>query len=57
MERYELNPMSPAGQVEQWGDLASGLRHNPSGRRRAVRMLVVLVAVLILATELVLLLV
>jgi hypothetical protein len=40
MERYEHNEYSPAGQVDRWGDLAQGLRHNRSGRRRAMRMLI-----------------
>jgi hypothetical protein len=46
MERYEHNQYSPAGQVDQWGDLAQGLTRNGSGRRRALRMLAGLVVVL-----------
>lgn len=53
MERYEHDQYSPAGQIDQWGDLAQGLRHNRSGRRRAVRMLVALAAVLIVGLGLV----
>ena len=39
MERYEREPLSPAGQIDAWGDLASGWRSNRRGRRRALRML------------------
>jgi hypothetical protein len=46
MERYEHHPLSPAGQVDQVGDLAAGLRYNRSGRRRAGRMLAALAVVL-----------
>ena len=46
MERYEHNQYSPAGQIDQWGDLALGLKQNRSGRRRAVRMLTGLAVVL-----------
>ena len=46
MERYEHNQYSPAGQIDQWGDLAQGLKQNRSGRRRAVRMLTGLAVVL-----------
>lgn len=53
VERSELEPLSPAGQVAQWGDFASGLRHNRSGRRRALRMLVGLAVVLAVGTGLV----
>ena len=56
MERYEHNHYSPAGQIDQWGDLAQGLKQNRSGRRRAVRMLVALAVVLILGLGLVYLL-
>lgn len=52
MEPADRNPLSPAGQVDQWGDLAWGLKHNRSGRRRAVRMLAVLVAVIIVGAAL-----
>ena len=53
MERFEHDSMSPAGQVDQWGDLASGLKYNRSGRRRAIRMLLVLALVLIVGSGLV----
>jgi len=43
----ERSPLSPAGQVDAWGDLADGLRHNRTGRRRALRMLIGLAAVLV----------
>ena len=49
--------MSPAGQVDQWGDLAAGLKFNRSGRRRALRLLLVLAVVSLLATGSVVLLV
>jgi hypothetical protein len=49
-------PMSPAGQVEQWADLASGLTSDTPGGRRAARMLVGFV-LLALGTGLVVLLV
>ena len=50
MERHEHHPLSPAGEVDQWGDLAAGLRYNRSGRRRALRMLVALAVVVALGT-------
>ena len=53
MERHEHNQYSPAGEVDRWGDLAQGLKHNRSGRRRAVRMLVGLAAVVIVGLVLV----
>lgn len=53
MERYEHNQYSPAGQIDQWGDLAQGLRQNRSGRRRALRMLVWLAVVLVFGLGLV----
>ncbi len=56
MERYEHHSLSPAGEVDQWGDLAAGLKYNRSGRRRAVRMLLALVAASLVATGLVVLL-
>ncbi len=56
MERYEHNQYSPAGQIDQWGDLAQGLKQNRSGRRRAVRMLVWLGVVLVVGSGLVYLL-
>ncbi|SDN76288.1 hypothetical protein [Geodermatophilus sp. DSM 45219] len=52
MERYEHHPLSPAGEVDQWGDLAAGLRCNRSGRRRAVRMLIGLAVVVAIGTGL-----
>jgi hypothetical protein len=56
MERYEHNQYSPAGQVDQWGDLAQGLKRNRSGRRRALRMLGWLAVVLAVVLGLVYLL-
>jgi hypothetical protein len=56
MERGEHDQYSPAGEVDRWGDLAEGLKHNRSGRRRAVRMLVGLAVVVLVATGLVYLL-
>jgi hypothetical protein len=56
MERYEHNQYSPAGQIDQWGDLAQGLKQNRAGRRRAMRMLVWLAVVLIVGFGLVYLL-
>jgi hypothetical protein len=56
MERYEHNQYSPAGQIDQWGDLAEGLRRNRSGRRRAWRMLLWLAVVLVVVLGLVYLL-
>ncbi|WNV77379.1 hypothetical protein [Geodermatophilus sp. DSM 44513] len=56
VERYEHHPLSPAGEVDRWGDLAAGLRHNRSGRRRALRMLLALVVLVLAATVLVFLL-
>ncbi|MGY1823251.1 hypothetical protein [Geodermatophilus sp. SYSU D00079] len=53
MERYEHDQYSPAGEVDRWGDLARGLRHNRQGRRRALRMLVGLAAVVVAALVLV----
>ena len=50
MERHEHHPLSPAGEVDQWGDLAAGLKYNRSGRRRALRMLVALAVVVALGT-------
>lgn len=52
MERYEHHPLSPAGEVDRWGDLAAGLRYNRSGRRRALRMLAALVVIVALGTGL-----
>ncbi|HEV7210506.1 MAG TPA: hypothetical protein VGN47_02200 [Blastococcus sp.] len=56
MERDEHNQYSPAGEVDRWGDLAQGLTHNRAGRRRAVRMLVGLAVVVVVALGLVYLL-
>lgn len=56
MERYEHNQYSPAGQIDQWGDLTLGLKQNRPGRRRAVRMLVWLAASLVVGLGLVYLL-
>ena len=53
MERYEREPLSPAGEVDLWGDLAAGLKYNRSGRRRALRMLLALAIVALVATGLV----
>lgn len=55
MERYGHEQLSPAGQVDGWGDLAWGLRSNRSGRRRAARMLAWLTVVLLLVTGVLLL--
>jgi len=56
MERYEREPLSPAGEVDLWGDLAAGLKDNRSGRRRALRMLLALAVAALVATGLVVLL-
>ncbi|SDM39489.1 hypothetical protein SAMN05660642_02391 [Geodermatophilus siccatus] len=56
MERHEHHPLSPAGEVDQWGDLAAGLRHDRAGRREALRMLLAPAVVSLLATGLVALL-
>jgi hypothetical protein len=53
MKRSEPNQYSPAGQVDQWGDLAQGLKYNRSARRRAARMLLGLAAVVIAALVLI----
>ena len=53
MERYEHHPLSPAGQLDQVGHLAAGLRYNRSGRRRAGQMLLALAVVVLVATGLV----
>ena len=55
MERYEREPLSPAGQIDAWGDLASGWRSNPRGRRRALRMLLWLAVLAAVVAGLVLL--
>ena len=49
MDPSEHNQYSPAGQVDQWGELTQGLRHNRSGRRRAARMLLGLAVVVVVA--------
>jgi hypothetical protein len=56
MERHERHPLSPAGEVDQWGDLGVVLRYNRAGRRRALLMLLALAAVTLVATGLVVLL-
>ena len=56
MERHEHYPLSPVGEVDRWGDLAAGLRYDRAGRRRALRMLLPLAVVALLATGLVVLL-
>jgi hypothetical protein len=56
VERHEHHPLSLAGEVDQWGDLAAGLRYNRAGRRRALRMLLALAVVSLVATGLVALL-
>ena len=56
MERYEHNQYSPAGEVDRWADLAQGLRENRSGRRRAARMLLGLLACIVAGLVLVYLL-
>jgi hypothetical protein len=53
VERHEHHPLSPAGEVDQWGDLAAGLRDNRAGRRRALRMLLARAVVSLVATGLV----
>jgi hypothetical protein len=52
-ECHGHHPLSPAGRVDQWGDLATGLRYNRPGRRRALRMLLALAVVSLVATGLV----
>jgi hypothetical protein len=47
VERSGHEQYSPAGQIDQWGDLASGLRNNRAGRRRAARMLLGLLLVVL----------
>ncbi len=46
--------LTPAGQVEQAGKFARGLRYNSTGRRRAMRMLAWLGAVIAVGVALVL---
>jgi hypothetical protein len=55
-ECHEHHPLSPAGRVDQWGDLAAGLRYDRADRRRALRMLLALAVVSLVATSLVVLL-
>lgn len=54
--RATHDPLTPEGQIEQWGLVAHGLKHNRTGRRRAARMLGGLVAVIALGALLLLLL-
>jgi hypothetical protein len=56
VERYGHHSLSPAGEVDQWGDLATGLRSHRAGRRRALRMLLALAVFSLVATGLVALL-
>jgi hypothetical protein len=56
VDRHEHHPLSPAGEVDRWGDLAAGLRSNRAGRRRALRMLLALALLVLVATGLVALL-
>ena len=42
------DPLTQEGQIEQWGLIADGLKHNHAGRRRAARMLGGLVALIVL---------
>ena len=44
------DPLTPEGQIEQWGLIADGLKYNHAGRRRAARMLGGLVALIVLGT-------
>ncbi|KQU65468.1 hypothetical protein [Phycicoccus sp. Root101] len=53
-EPAEVSPLSPAGQVRQWGDLAHGLTSNDQGRRRGLRMLAGLAVVVLVLGALVL---
>ena len=53
MARHEHHPLSPGGEVDRWGDLAAGLRYNRTGRRRALRMLLALAVVSLVAIGLV----
>ena len=55
-EPAEANPLSPAGQLRQLGDLTLGWTTNPRGRRRAVRMLLWLAVAVLVASGLVLVL-
>lgn len=47
------DPLTPQGQIEQWGRIAHGLKHNHPGRARALRMLAWLVALIAAAVVLV----
>jgi len=55
VDRDEHEQLSPAGQIDSWADLASGLRSNRAGRRRALRMLGWLAAVLVVVAAVLLL--
>ena len=46
----EHNPYLVEGEIEQFGKLAAGLRHNRAGRRRALRLLLWLVLVLVVVS-------
>jgi hypothetical protein len=56
VSRSERHHLSPAGQIDQWADFASGLKHNRAGRRRAAKMLGGLVIALVLGVALIYLL-
>jgi hypothetical protein len=56
VERYEHHSLSPTGEVDQWADLATGLGSDRADRRRALRMLLALAVVSLVATGLVALL-
>ena len=56
MERHEHHPLSPAGEVDEWGDLGAGLPYNRAGRRRALLVLLAHAALTLVATGLVVLL-
>ena len=43
----EHNPYLVEGEIEQWGKLAAGLRHNRTGRRRALRLFLWLAVALV----------
>jgi hypothetical protein len=55
VDRDEHEQLSPAGQIDSWGDLASGLRSHRAGRRRALRMLAWLAALLVVVAAVLLL--
>ncbi|MPQ97137.1 hypothetical protein GB931_04190 [Modestobacter sp. I12A-02628] len=56
VERDERNQYSPAGEVDRWGHLAAGAASDHPGRRRALRMLLALLVVVVAGTVLVFLL-